>query len=317
MKNPLKTVITILDRKPNTEKGQSLVELTLTMPIFLVMLLGLVEVGWLANHYLTLIDVTREAGRVGSVRDPLEWNNGNTKNYQYLDCDVSNATFNKYGNDNPPITSWPGNRAALDAQGYTDSGFDPSFGYYDVIACNVLTSMLPLEFNDATDDVVISVITYAIDGTSLQARVTGRFPSNSNECGDDPRDPFAPGFVNELDSDFHDFISDEGQRGFIFRGNREENGCIGSQFNITEIEELLNRTTIFDDDSGIRAEEIRLVPNNAVVLVEIYWEHEQLLGLPFFEVIADDSVLSAWSFFPVSAAEPTATPGPTATPDSP
>lgn len=317
MKNPLRTVITLLDRKPNTEKGQSLVELTLTMPIFLVMLLGLVEIGWLANNYLTLIDVTREAGRVGSTRDPLSWNNGNTKNYQVLDCDTSDATFNKYGaDDNPPITTWPGNTGALSGKGYSDSGLDPGFGYYDIVACNLLTSMLPLEFNDETDDVVVSVITYSIfdldpgPGANLQAKVTGRFPSNSNECAGE-RDPFDPGSGIEVaDAGLFYEPGNDGQRGFIFRGNLSEDGCLGSRFDITEIETLLNRTTIFDDTSPIRSEEIDLVPNNAMVLVEISWQHEQLLGLPFFQFVDDEIQLNVWSFFPVSAAEPTATPEP-------
>ncbi len=315
MQNPLKTVLSVLDRKPNSEKGQSLVELTLTLPIFLIMLLGLAEIGWLANNYLTLVDVTREAGRVGSVRDPLAWNNANTKSYQVMDCDESSTTYNKYGNDDPSITTWPGNRAVLDGRGYSD-GVDPGFGYYDIVACNIVVSMLPLEFNDQEDDIVISVITYSIldqdpgAGQNLSARVTGRFPSNSNECPGE-RDPFAPGFgIDPNDAGVFFEPGNDNQRGFIFRGNLEEDGCLGSRFDIAEIEELLNRTTIFDDTSDIRSEEITLVPNNAMVLVEISWQHQQLLGLPFFQFFGEESNLNVWSFFPVSAAEPTATPEP-------
>jgi Flp pilus assembly protein TadG len=48
------------------ESGQSLVELSLVLPVFLLLLAGLVEVGDSLNSYLTVIDAGRDAARLGS-----------------------------------------------------------------------------------------------------------------------------------------------------------------------------------------------------------------------------------------------------------
>jgi len=52
-------------------KGQSLVELTLALPVLLILLSGLVEFGFMLNYYLTLLDATREAARFYSNLDPF------------------------------------------------------------------------------------------------------------------------------------------------------------------------------------------------------------------------------------------------------
>ena len=312
-RNPIRMAIAILDRTPSSAKGQSLVEMTLTLPIFLIMLLGLIEVGWIANNYLTLLDVSREAGRFGSTRDPLLVGEGEYNNFNRMDCDNEVTTFNKFRQQSPPFTDWPGQKALMESLGYAAFA-EADLSFYDGIACTVVVSMQPMEFKDLRDDVVVSVFTYTVtqDG-SEQIYVTGRFPAQSNECGadnGDTRDPFAPPNipVGEQDPARRDVTDDEGQRGYLFRGNHISDGCRGSEFSLTEIEDLLNRTTVFDDGRGITPDEVIEVPNNAVVLVEIFWIHEPLLGLPFFNIIGDETELHVWSFFPVSAAEPTATP---------
>ena len=52
-------------KKPG-QSGQSLVELSLVLPIFLMLLAGLVEIGDALNSYLTVIDASRDAARLGS-----------------------------------------------------------------------------------------------------------------------------------------------------------------------------------------------------------------------------------------------------------
>jgi len=48
------------------ERGQSLVEVALTLPILLMLLSGLVEFGFILNHYLAIVDATREVARISS-----------------------------------------------------------------------------------------------------------------------------------------------------------------------------------------------------------------------------------------------------------
>lgn len=59
----IRRLIDILDGKPTGRKGQSLVEIALTMPVLLMLLLGLIEVGFMAGTYLTMLDGVREAAR--------------------------------------------------------------------------------------------------------------------------------------------------------------------------------------------------------------------------------------------------------------
>ena len=70
-----------------SRQGQSLVELVFTLPLLLLLLAGLVEIGWYANNYLILLDATREAGRYGSTKDPVrDWNMGMSDEPFRHDC---------------------------------------------------------------------------------------------------------------------------------------------------------------------------------------------------------------------------------------
>lgn len=51
------------------EKGQSLVEFALVMPIFLSLILGMLEFGWIFNGQITLTSAAREGARVAVVYD--------------------------------------------------------------------------------------------------------------------------------------------------------------------------------------------------------------------------------------------------------
>jgi hypothetical protein len=51
------------------ERGQSMVEMALTLPVVLLVMAGTLEVGWYYNTYLTLVDATREAARYAADGD--------------------------------------------------------------------------------------------------------------------------------------------------------------------------------------------------------------------------------------------------------
>jgi|GEM_PF-983527 len=334
-KKGFKHLLDILDGKPTNTRGQSMVELALTMPIFLIMLIGLVEVGWFANNYLILSDVVRAGARVGSLNDPLTWPIGAEKHWNRLDCDVNvgsnTAASGTYfyprrvlpNNQQPPVSL---------------SGFEPgvettTLGYFDEVACNVMANMDPLEFKEAgalnsqlnetndpryLDDIVVSAFGYVRmsncgSGTPCM-RVVSRFPSSQNECNIDPYDPFD---VNrngtrdmevEIESPFYDASSDEGIRGYVFRGTQvvpDGNGCIGSEFSAEWVEEQLMLTLTDADSTGaITDDELSRLPSYGLVMVEIQWWSYQLLRLPFFTWVGDPFRIHVWSMFPVSAAEP-------------
>ena len=76
-------LIQVLDGTPavygKRQSGQSVVELALITPILIILLAGLIEIGWFANNYLSLLDVTRAGARRGAVlqdqQSPLFWDN--------------------------------------------------------------------------------------------------------------------------------------------------------------------------------------------------------------------------------------------------
>lgn len=52
------------------ERGQSMTELALVTPVLILMLAALVELGMLANNYITILDAGREGARFGASGDP-------------------------------------------------------------------------------------------------------------------------------------------------------------------------------------------------------------------------------------------------------
>lgn len=52
------------------ERGQSMLEMALITPVLILMLAALVELGMLANNYITILDAGREGARFGASGDP-------------------------------------------------------------------------------------------------------------------------------------------------------------------------------------------------------------------------------------------------------
>ncbi|MFN8411925.1 MAG: TadE family protein [Anaerolineales bacterium] len=52
-------------------RGQSLVEIAISLPFILILLSGLMEFGFMLNYYLSLLDATRESARFYSNLDPF------------------------------------------------------------------------------------------------------------------------------------------------------------------------------------------------------------------------------------------------------
>jgi hypothetical protein len=92
------------------ERGQSLVELAFTLPVLLILLVGVVEVGNGLNTYMTVVDAARDAARLGSkgaVSDPEIKNlavmdMGRLPNLVNPDSDIT-VERNVMGPDEPSI----------------------------------------------------------------------------------------------------------------------------------------------------------------------------------------------------------------------
>lgn len=152
MQKTLKRLINVLDGQPNAAKGQSLVESALTFPILILMVLGLAEMGFAMNYYLTMLDLVREAGRRGANLSPVFWDDNDTRNYNRLDCDTysppdgTSHLFNLGDNLNQNRRVPRGPDA--ERYGYT-VGSEGAYGFFDGIVCQIILSMPPMEFEDA------------------------------------------------------------------------------------------------------------------------------------------------------------------------
>ena len=199
-----------IKHKKQSGKGQSLVEITISLPLLLMLLSGMVEFGFMLNYKLSLLDATREVARLFSNFDPI---------------DDPNTTVNE-------------------ADVFYPSAVD-----------QVLVVLEPQDINDTSrkihlrndtehpDDVVISV--YSVnDG------------------------------IATLVNDYH------------WSNNQP------SRFDAAKIENRL----------------IASAPATGVLVVEVFYHYDQILGLPWLGFLPNPTLLYAHTVMPNSAAEPTPTP---------
>lgn len=125
-------------------KGQSLVEFTLILPLFLIIVSGLVEFGFWMLKYSNMVQATRNAARFALDND-----------YRFID---SRCT--------------PVRTAACDTRSVCGKDF---YCKTAMIAMDTMAQYAPqITLDPATDDVVVSVFTLT-EGHY----VTGRFPDNN------------------------------------------------------------------------------------------------------------------------------------------
>jgi Flp pilus assembly protein TadG len=139
-------------------RGQSYVELALVIPVLLIMLLGLVEVSFYIANYLNALDLTREAARFASLRDPFDGKDSDT----YVVPSYANSTCQ----DTDPSKVDFYYSTACNFSSPPPAGGDCTGNNF----CGGLNSYVP--FNPTTDDIVISVFT-------VTGAVTNRWPNTN------------------------------------------------------------------------------------------------------------------------------------------
>lgn len=125
-----KFLLRIHSNRINDERGQSLVEIALFLPIFILLIAGIVEMGYYLNRYLGILDSSREAARFGADLDPIN-------NY--------NPQFN---HNSPSYLS----SATYDCTTTTE--------FYTAVACYAEENLpVPLNPSNGYDDIVITAFT--------------------------------------------------------------------------------------------------------------------------------------------------------------
>ncbi len=118
-------------------KAQSFIEFALVLPILILVVLGVVELTLYIGTYINLVDLTREAARFASQRDPFDTSMDLNKtscddpNYNFY---IDSACFFSQLKTSPPNPTCP-----------------------DAKFCNGFNSTVPLKSNE--DDILITVWT--------------------------------------------------------------------------------------------------------------------------------------------------------------
>ena len=61
----------LFSRLRKSDRGVSMIEFALVIPILLFLILGLIEFGWIYNGYITLNGAAREGARIASIKKAL------------------------------------------------------------------------------------------------------------------------------------------------------------------------------------------------------------------------------------------------------
>lgn len=185
MRKISKKIIQILDGTPQAYgkklRGQSMVELMLVTPLLIILLIGLVEIGWFARNYLTLLEVSRVGARRGAVlsgeNGPLVWNEWASLysfpgEEEVYDPYWSTYPPTKFDVGYDPINN-PAQNELLPLRANVRNCnilSDPNayVGFYNLVLCQMLNSLEPLritrepalaeeDFNVGLGDIIISV----------------------------------------------------------------------------------------------------------------------------------------------------------------
>ncbi|PKN85375.1 MAG: hypothetical protein CVU46_11230 [Chloroflexi bacterium HGW-Chloroflexi-8] len=235
-------------------RGQSFVELALVVPILLLILLGLVEVAFFMGRYLDALDLTREAARFASGREPYLNNVANPRPGS-ADYNCSTPDNFDFYYDTACIFSPPETAACTAAS-------DPF--------CNGFNSFV--EFNQATDDVVISVFTIESQD------VKNRWPA--------PNGWWA---LSNVDAD----------------ATHNDNFKRNCQGDVVRTEPYYTDAKV----DAVLAGSGSTTPKKGYVAVEFYYCYSQVLNLPIFtDLVPNPMQIHAYTFMPLPAAQPTRVP---------
>lgn len=171
MRKLLKKILAILDGTPavygKRERGQSLIELALVTPVLLVMIAGIVEIGWYAQNYLNLIESAKVGARRGpflnSENSPQEWPVLFAQTAPFDNIGPSIAPY-LLGITDPLIDDPDPEGSPIDLirkdptsphylrYNYRDcNASEQFFGFFNLVACTVLDSLDPLALKIGED----------------------------------------------------------------------------------------------------------------------------------------------------------------------
>jgi len=209
MRRVLRKIVQVLDGTPaeygRPQRGQSLVEMAFITPILIIMVAGIVEIGWFAQNYLNLIESAKVGARRGpflnAENSPQEWPVGyNGANLSIGPSLAPRVVETITGEDLPDIDA-----PDTELEDYRDATVQPDhylrynyrncnaeeqyFGFFNLVACTVIDSLDPLQlkigdncftyFRGDGDDAVACKDDVVVSAFALQ-RVNNGVAANSD-----------------------------------------------------------------------------------------------------------------------------------------
>jgi len=152
------------------ERGQSLVELTLFVPIMILLLAGFVEIGFLINGYITALDASRASARYVSPLDPKltrcqPFGPADQPNWISFTSDCNSGVI-EYPSRAAEVKSWD---MATNGTTYERCKTSPTVNFFYVAGClallnlpraglNPITQTIWTENDYAGDDIIVTTI---------------------------------------------------------------------------------------------------------------------------------------------------------------
>ncbi len=281
-----------LFRSRTRTRGQSFLELALVLPILLLMVLGLVEVAFVISRYLDALDLTREAARFASIRDPFSGAPADQ------DCDTKEL-FDFWW-DTSCIFA-PPDQVDCPAKVVVGSGIYRNW-------CNGLNKYL--NFNPATDDVVISAYTIVSEIDPNTGASRGNTVSQSHPVSAEEWVPSAfPGGKS-----YYWALSNHINSGSYTKVDNFKKDCATGA-----VDESMTPYYTVDRVAEMIGYDAADFPTNVTptpppgasgyVAVEIFYCHQQVLKLPIFTLFVPNPIkIHAYTIMPFPAAAPTPTP---------
>lgn len=259
-------------------RGQSFLELALVLPVLILILMGLVEVAFFLGRYLDALDLTREAARFASIRDPFVGTSGDN------DCATQNS-FDFYW-DSSCIFSPPPDDPRCSGNPAWCGGMDKY-----------------LDYNPDTDDVVITVFSWQ---AGIDASTGLPYPLKSIMKQNEEK------IIEGADTSYYWAFSNH-KTGAYVETNNWKNDCQGNTIANAKpfytLPKVRTLTTYTPSEFPADVTPVAAPRNIGFVAVEVYVCHDQVLALPIFTAFVPNPIkIHAYTLMPLPAAQPTAIP---------
>jgi hypothetical protein len=262
-------------------KAQSFLEFALVLPILLLILMGVVELTLFIGRYISLVDLTREAARFASNRDPFK---SGTK----ANCNTS-KDFNFWFDTSCIFSPLKG---------------DPGCTY--LAFCNGFNGSVPIKFDE--DDILISVFTESMLPNPTPAYSATKIPTITQ---DDPRLVALSGsnpwvWSTQANPDPDTTHRNNWLRDCDRRGN--------NPYDPANPNNLANRLPANPYFTPARLQSYMsqtAYAEKGFVTVEIYYCYHQVLGMPIISnFIPNPILIHTYTVMPLPSLQPTAVPTP-------